>query len=333
MGKTFSVDASYGSITFTGLERKYITGSQITGELKLNILKTLPKACLNIAFQGLERTMIKRSMTVVQNGKIVQINNQTTGKHEKFSVVLPLIAEPTEIQIGEHSYPFSFTVPQSLVSSFEQRYTNQKDVCSAGVRYKVRAVLESEDKDVALYKSQVMEIVRLRSPDELKAFRNPQKHIQKEGFTFIVRINNSFVTHKDVINAKVRLDNSKSTNKITNFKWKTKFVSNFTTSNDSYSEDIIINKEQLEGVAPNMIMNKDMKLLFRVPAPDANSFPVSYKGKLIQNEFVLEFAAVTSTLVFFDKDNVISFDLEVVKSQEVEANTQTKTQPPVEPSI
>lgn len=313
MGKTLSIDKSYGSMTFAGLSPFYYSGSQVYGQIQLNLSKDFPSNVLHVSFKGYEKTTIVRThRETSSDGSSHTHTTKTKGKHNIFEITIPITMNGAVFPAGQHLLPFVINLPQDLPTNFEQSYGGCGDSADAKVAYKFRVLLQSSDKKIAVYEKKHIKIVRSANTDFLKTFDNISLELNKRKFNFVVKLDKTFISNGMSINAHMRLDNSQSGDSVKKLKWKTVLKSTISTGSDCYSNRTRIDKKHLEGVSSRGIMDKHITITFKTPDIKGCSNPVSYNGKLIQNNYELEFIAVTPKMLVFSKDQVMSFTLKVV---------------------
>jgi len=116
----------------------YYAGTNVTGRLQFTLDKPKKIRAIIIKFTGLAKTSWTETESVRQNdGNTANENMTFTAEEEYFSNKYNLAGGPNseiEIPAGDHTYPFSTTLPPLLPSSFEGEHGN--------IRYTVKATLD-----------------------------------------------------------------------------------------------------------------------------------------------------------------------------------------------
>ncbi|XP_034943031.1 arrestin domain-containing protein 17 isoform X2 [Chelonus insularis] len=117
----------------------YYPGQTVTGRVILALDSPKKLRGVNIKIKGEANTCWATDRQQLnQEGRYENESQTVTGHEEYFNIQYYLLGSPSgeemELPAGEHSYPFSCTLPPNLPSSFEHDYGH--------VRYTVKAIID-----------------------------------------------------------------------------------------------------------------------------------------------------------------------------------------------
>ena len=314
MGKTLSIDSSYGEITLNNVKTAYHTGTQITGEVFVRLHKNFPSNTLHLVLKGQEKVKLPHNTHHNHNHNNHNHHHHhgktyVKDKEEIYYQTFPLVYNGVHFPAGCHTFPFTINLPVDMPPSFEYKMHSFGEKYYAKVKYKLSAVLQTHCKSAAICDEKKLEIIPSPNPAEMKTYNNLEMDMNKNDFNFKCKIDKFYVTRGTVINAWMGMDNSKSSYDIKKLKWKTVMYTNLNAKHISKEVRTRIDKTYLGGVLAGHKHQENLQIVFNGPSDENFRNAFSYNGKLIQNRFVLEFAAVTPTFVFFSKDNKLEFNL------------------------
>ncbi|KAL1139742.1 hypothetical protein AAG570_006720 [Ranatra chinensis] len=116
----------------------FYAGTVVSGRVLLSLDKPKTIRALNVKIEGVAKVSFRDEERVTKSdGDSKTVMVDFTAEEEYFSTKFKLAGRgtgETEIPIGEYSYPFSYTLPPLLPSSFEGEY--------GSIRYSVKAVID-----------------------------------------------------------------------------------------------------------------------------------------------------------------------------------------------
>lgn len=315
MGKTLSIDSTYGEIVINGIQKTYHTGTNIQGTVIVRLNKNFPSNTMHLVLKGKEKVKLAKD----PHSHNHQHDHEHHGKNyikqeeEIYYQTFPLVFNGPCFPCGTHSFPFNISLPIDMPPSFEQKFHKTGVNCYGKVKYKLSAVLQTSCKEAALCDDHKIEILPSPLAQNMVIRNDLVKEISVCDFDFKCSIDKNYVSKGNVINGWMSLDNCRSSSDVKRLKWKTIMLTRLSARGNNYSTRTRIDKVYLGGVLAGHSQEHNIQFNMNVPSSEEFKNPYSYNGKLIQNYFVLEFAAMTPTMIFFSKENKVAFDL-IVKS-------------------
>lgn len=129
----------------------YISGENVTGEILINIVKSLPNASLKFIARGIEAVHVF--------DKTLKTNIIVEDRAEIFNLEEICQNWDDELQPGHYVFPFNFKIPQYAPSTFY--YSGEDDLgyyVKAEVFYHISAKLFTENKDVGIVHSRIVTV-------------------------------------------------------------------------------------------------------------------------------------------------------------------------------
>jgi len=122
----------------------YIGGEIIKGTVTLNLREAIPAHAVKIKWNGSEKTYIENTV----DNRV----NVYKGHKEFFNTTTILFQNPSghsTIPPGSHVWPFMFTLPPNLPSSFFEKYIEfDGDKVKASIAYKVKVFVDMPGSDI-----------------------------------------------------------------------------------------------------------------------------------------------------------------------------------------
>lgn len=315
MGKTLSVDNTYGNVKICDVGDTYYSGTQLTGRVVIDLCKDFPSNILHLVLKGKEKVKLLKTVdgTHVNHHNDSNHNNSRFIKEkcEVFNISFPLYAAGPVFPKGTHELPFVINLPPDMPPSFAHKFYLYGDENGGKVYYKLAVALQSPDKSAAIFDQKKLEIKRGFNPIHTINSQPSMNEMKKHDFHFIAQINKQYAFIGDSISAAMKLDNSKSSSEVKKMKWKTIMRTKLRAEGKVKEIRTRIDKIFFEAVKPQEIFNKVFSIPINVPKSKDFKNPVTYNGTLIENTFEIEFSAVTSALWLFSKDNSLKFDITV----------------------
>ena len=308
MGKTLSVDSSYGQIQLVNVRKEYHTGQSITGEVIVNLIKEFPSNTLHLVLKGQEKVKLAYSSHHGNSHHTHTVKE----KAEIYYQTFPLVFNGPCFPVGSHRFPFNINLPMGMPPSLEIKFSSHCRDCYGKVRYKLTAVLQTPNKSSAIYDERKIDIIPSPNPSEMRTYDNLEQVKDKKEFKMVCQIDKCYVTPGTVINGRIFVDNSKSSSDIKLVKYKTIAYTNLKAKGHSKELRNRIDKTHLGGLSAGKTDQYTIQVPLNLPNTDSMENFYSYTGKLIQNRYVLQFAVVTPKLIFFSKENKVNFTLIVV---------------------
>lgn len=146
MGKSYSVDKSFGDIAIQFESFKYVPGSQINGFIYLNLLKPFPSDVLDIFIAGRE----KSKFVIVRHHNYGNRSSRTVSvykeKRDFFAYTYQIRSQINgQFPAGQYSYPFSFVLPYNLKSTFLHLWNEEGHNCYGKIEYVVKGLMKNKE--------------------------------------------------------------------------------------------------------------------------------------------------------------------------------------------
>lgn len=320
MGKTLSVDKTYGDLKIQDVNYTYYSGAQITGRLVIHLHKDFPSNVLHLVLRGKEKVRLPRGVdnhhTPRKTDPTAFTTINKTSKYseescEVFNMTFPLYATGPTFPRGHHDLPFVINLPVDMPPSFSHNFFLYGEELFGKVSYKLHAALQTHDKTATIHDERRIEIKKGFNSTNAMALAPQSKDLNISDFNFVVNVDKTYAMINDTINAYMRLDNAKSAYEIKKMKWKTIMRTTLKANGQTKETRTRIDKVFYEGVKPHGLFEKKISIPINIPKSNEFKNSSTYHGNLIKNTFEIEFSAVTSALWLFSKDNSIKFDIVV----------------------
>jgi len=168
-GKDYQAASKYGQIFLQSDKQLYHPGETVTGKIHLNIVEPFPGTKLCLKFTGKQRVYFVR--------KILSGNESINYLEDEAKNFITQIADvhtwTNEVTVGQYTIPFSFLLPPSLPTSFNQSGKGFR----AHIIYKMEAFLQPTIEALPKLKHKQPFIIRDSLPLE-----EPQSILKDEAY-------------------------------------------------------------------------------------------------------------------------------------------------------
>ena len=264
MGKTLSVDTSYGHIQIHNVKHEYHTGQSITGEVFVNLLKDFPSNTLHLVLKGKEKVKLARTSHNGQTNTTYTVKEKEEIYHQDF----PLVFNGPCFPAGTHKFPFNINLPQGMAPSLSMSFYHHGRSCYAKVQYKMTAVLQKHDKSAAIFDEKKIDIIPSPNPSEMRTYDNLEQVLEKSDFVMRCQIDKYYCTPGIIINARMNVDNTKSSSDIKQLKYKTIAYTNLRAKGLTKEIRTRIDKTHLAGVQAGHSCSHNIQVPLNMPATD-----------------------------------------------------------------
>ena len=327
---------NFGTIKIFTQKQKYYTCESINGTINLQLTQMVPTNMVELKFLGKEK--VKMAKQVIdyeetekareedehENGEIQHIGYEYKTETEEDSEKLinekmPFYGQFGNFQIGNNVIPFSFKIKDGLPSTFRYDYNYDGKACKAEISYVLEVCLNLPNSE-KLEDDLKIELIETL-PVGFNSFsffnQNLDKGLEKKkDFDFTARLEKDFFIFGENAKVFLKCDNSDNWSDIKNLKWKfVQYLKFHTRDNQMIKfERNRITKEYLEKVKGGD--KYEDSFLCNIKSSNKTGFHnvPSFKCKLIENVYKLEFYAVTRKMLFFSKDNKIEFEVKVLRT-------------------
>ncbi|KAG7204887.1 hypothetical protein KM043_005285 [Ampulex compressa] len=160
-------------IVFDNPWATYYAGQTVSGDIIVVLDSTKKIRGISIQVKGVANTCWSTDKQELDNNGQYQDETQTvTGDEQYFETKYYLVGSPAggeiDIQSGEHKFPFTYTLPTHLPSSFESDFGH--------IRYTVKAVLDRPWK----FDQEVKRLFTVVSPFDLNQEPRAKESVQQE---------------------------------------------------------------------------------------------------------------------------------------------------------
>ena len=322
---------SFGTLKIFTQTPKIPTGTPLTGQITLNLLTPVPTNLIILTLKGKEK--VKMAKRVVDHSRTNSFHNRRNHHNHKQIHYKTIFEEDSEklidlkipiynengvnFGVGNHIVPFLIDIKDGLPSSFLYSYNFYGEKCKAEIKYKLEAFLQIGNSGSLKDKLKIEIIETLPEFQNGASFYHQNLFVkkQKDNYSFSGQLEKDFFQFGETANAVIGCDNRENDVSIKKLKWKFVQYLKFHTRDNTMVkfERNRITKVHMEKVKHGKNVFKNLKI--PIISSDRNGFANvgSFKSKLIECVYKIEFYAVSRFLLFFTKNHKIDIKIKVFK--------------------
>ena len=306
MGNT-SKKTSYGKIELVGLEEEYFTGSIISGTANVESYTTINTNKLKLEIIGIEYVKVENYVKPFFNYIWDNNSESTHQSHRLYYDKYEFKTEESNFLKGQYKFKFDIPLPLRLPSIFEIKFKKGNETCYAGIQYEIKATIACGDKRINVtYPIKIKE----RYLTNYSEGFGPLERISN-GNGFISRINKRRVVQSDHLKTTITYDNSQNKDKIKSFDWKTELNIKINIKGKQYDYIIVASAGSLNGTDKCEIIEKETLMSLNVQDPSLSN-AITFKGKMIDIDYILKIYVVKQMFLVFNKKEKICFPLKLL---------------------
>lgn len=158
MGKSYSVDKSYGEIAIQIEQLKYLPGQQVNGWIFLKLIKSFPATTLDLIIDGKEKakfTEVYHTHYGNQTERHVAVYKE---KHHFYGYHYEIRSHlPDQFPAGQYQYPFTFLLPMNIPSSFCHIWQEEDHKCYGKIEFVVKAAMKNHKiKKMLIHRANIL---------------------------------------------------------------------------------------------------------------------------------------------------------------------------------
>ena len=329
---------NFGTIKIFLQKPKYYTCESISGTINIQLTQPIPTNMVEITFYGKEKVKMAKQIidheATAEKREEAQHNGDENFQHVGYEYKkdteedsekiidqkFPIYNQYGNFVVGNNVLPFCFKIQDGLPSSFRYNYDYMGSDCKAEISYELKVCLNlpNDKKLKDDVKVELIETLPMGFNSNTFFNQNLDKGLKKKkSYDFRARLEKDFFLFGENANVFLKCDNSDNWTDIKNLKWKfVQYLKFHTRDNRMVKfERNRITKTYLEKVKGGDKFEQNLICNIKSSSKSGFENVPSFKTKLIENVYKLEFYAVTRKFLLFSKDNKIDFEVKVLRTQ------------------